>query len=172
MSAIRPSAANVRSQRYYVARTNARCGRCGFSTIVLALALPKDHQTLDTDTHGDPEGGGEPGPDAWQRATMRAILFYVEYLSGEVRDRLSQLSPSFRLTYSPATLNSYWANHCEHCGKLLGDHELHCEPDGAFMPSSEAAAAEIRLLQIDTFFEAAAGGYALEPEFLDSMRRD
>jgi hypothetical protein len=171
MSEIRPSPANVRSQSYYVARTNARCWHCGFSTIVLALALPENHKTLDSDTPIDTEDEGEPRPDAWQNANMHAILFYVEYLPGDVRDRLSQLAPSFRLTYSPATLNSYWANNCEHCGLLLGDHELHCEPGGAFMPSSAAAAAEIRLLQIDRFFEAAAAGYALEPEFFGFMRR-
>jgi hypothetical protein len=170
MSDIRTSRANVRSQSYYVARTNTQCWRCGFSTIVLALAVPESHETLDSDTHIDSEEGSEPRTDAWQRANMHAILFYVEYLPRDVQVCLTQLSPAFRLTHSPATLNSCWANHCEHCGGSLDEHELHCEPGGAFMPSSGAAAAEISLLQIDTCFEAAAGGYAVEPEFFDFMR--
>jgi hypothetical protein len=84
---------------------------------------------------------------------------------------LNQLSQFFRLAHSAATLSSYWANHCEHCGTLLGDHELHCEPDGAFTPSSEAAAANIHLLRIQEPFEAVAAGYAFEPEFFGFMRK-
>jgi hypothetical protein len=81
-----------------------------------------------------------------------------------------QLSLSFRPAHSPATSSAYWANHCEHCNRPLGDHELHCEP-GAFMPSSEAAAADIELVRIREPFAAVAGGYAPEPEFFAFMRK-
>jgi hypothetical protein len=163
-------AANVRSQTYYVARTSVRCWLCGLSTRLLALAIPQDHETLDGDTQTD-AGCDESASEAWQRASVNAFLFYVQRLSDGVQDRLNQLSQPFRLVRSPATLNSYWANHCEHCGTLLGDHELHCEPDGAFMPSSEAAAANIHLLSIQEPFEAVAAGYAFEPEFFEFMRK-
>ena len=43
--------------------------------------------------------------------------------------------------------------------------------DGAFMPSSEAAAANIHILQIQEPFQAVAAGYALEPEFFGFMRK-
>jgi hypothetical protein len=52
---------------------------------------------------------------------------------------------------------------------LLDDHELHCEPEGAFQPSSAADAARILLFQISEPLEAAAGGYAIEPEFFGCM---
>jgi hypothetical protein len=162
--------ANVRSQTYYVARTSARCRHCGLSTRLLALAMPHNHETLDGDAQPDTDCG-EPASDAWQRSAVNAILFYVERLPDDVQDRLNRISPFFRLAHSAATLNSYWANHCEHCGTLLGDHELHCEPDGAFMPSSEAAAANIQLQQIQEPFEAVAAGYAFEPEFFGFMRK-
>jgi hypothetical protein len=162
--------ANVRSHTYYVARTHVRCWHCGLPTRLLALAMPHDHETRDGDTQADADGG-DPASDAWQRAAVNAMLFYVERLPDDVRDRLNWISPFFRLAHSAATLNSYWANHCEHCGTLLGDHELHCEPDGAFMPSSEAAAANIQLQQIEEPFEAVAVGYAFEPEFFGFMRR-
>jgi len=68
-------------------------------------------------------------------------------------------------------MNSYWANHCEQCGNLLGDHDLHCEPEGAFMPTSEAAAKAIQLLRFDAPFAAAAVGYACEPQFFSSMNK-
>jgi hypothetical protein len=164
MSAVEPPPeANVRSQSYYVAGTDCGCWRCGISTRLLALAVPHSHETLD--------GDSPHLPDAWQRANFNAFLFYVERLPESVQTRLSELSRHFRLEYSTATLSAYWANHCEHCGALLEDHELHCEPDGAFLPLSEAAAGGIELLQVNEPFEAAAAGYAFEPEFFGFMRK-
>ena len=163
--------ANVRAQSYFVARTHGRCWHCGLSTRLLALALPCNHETLDADTESEAHEGCEPAADAWQRAGVNAFLFYVGHLPAGVQNRLHQLQPLFRVGFSAATLNSYWANHCEHCGTLLGDHELHCEPDGAFMPSNEAAAANIQLVKIPEPFAAAAAGYAFEPEFFALMPR-
>lgn len=172
MSEIQPlPGANVRSQAYYVARTIVRCWHCGSSTRLLALAMPHDHETLDVDAQADAEDYDGHASDEWQRANLSAFLFYVERLPDDVKDRLNQLSKDYRLAQSAVTSNSYWANHCEHCGTLLGDHELHCEPDGAFMPSSEAAAANIQLLQIQERFEAVTMGYAFEPEFFRFMRK-
>jgi hypothetical protein len=173
MAAIQlPLDANVRSPFYYVARANIRCWHCGLPTSLLALALPQSHETLDVDACTGAGDHDDPAADTWQCANVNAFLFYVERLSGGVRGRLSRISECFRLAHSAATLKSYWANHCEHCGSLLEDHELHCEPQGAFMPASEAAARDVRLLQIQEPLEAAAAGYALEPEFFSFMRRD
>jgi hypothetical protein len=164
MSAVQPlPEANVRSQTYYVARAEVRCRHCDGPTRLLALAVPNSHETLD--------GDSPHLPDAWQRTDFNAFLFYIEHLPESVQTRLNELSRHFRLEYSAATLCSYWANHCEHCGGLLEDHELHCEPDGAFLPVSEAAAAGIELLQIHEPFEATAAGYAFEPEFFRFMRK-
>jgi hypothetical protein len=164
MSAVQPlREANVRSQTYYVAGTDVRCWRCGVPTRLLALVVPNSHETLD--------GDSPHLPDAWQRTNFNAFLFYVEYLPESVQNRLNQLSRHFRLGYSTATLSAYWANHCAHCGALLEDHELHCEPDAAFLPLSETAAAGIELVQIHEPFEAAAAGYAFEPEFFRFMRK-
>jgi hypothetical protein len=133
------------------------------STRLLALAMPHGHETLDDDS--------PQLPDEWQHASFNAFLFYVEELPESVRNRLNELSQCFRLEHSTETLSAYWANHCEHCGALLEDHELHCEPDGAFLPLSEAAAAGVELLQIHEPFEAVAAGYAFEPEFFGFMRQ-
>ena len=172
MSAIRPLPdAGVRSRTYYVACTTAPCSECGLSTRLLALALPPLHEILDAESSDGTGDCGEGVPDEWQRSDANAFLFYVERLPEDVQRRLEQLSSHFRLAQSAATQSIYWANHCEHCGTLLGDHELHCEPDGAFAPSSEAAAANIELLQIDQPLQAASSGYALEPEFFRCMRR-
>jgi hypothetical protein len=161
--------ANFRSKTYYVARTEANCWHCSLPTHVLALAMPQGHETVDTDERFD--NGEDSRQPVWQRADFNAFLFFVERLSGEVQSRLSRISRSFRLTYSAATLNFYWANHCEHCGVLLGDHELHCEFDCVFMPSSESSAANIELLHVREPLEALAAGYAIEPEFYRFMCR-
>lgn len=163
--------ANVRAQTYYVARTDARCRHCGLATRLLALALPQDHESLIDESQAEPGDGSEPASDAWQRAGVNAFLFYVDHLPAGVQDRLRQLLQFFRPASSASTMNSYWANHCEHCGTAFSDHELHCEPDGAFVPTSEAAAISIRLLEVQAPFEAAAAGYAIQPEFFASMRR-
>ena len=183
--------ANVRAQSYFVASTRMRCPHCGLPTRLLALALPPDHETLHEedgheedrhegaegaeDTEGaehaeDAEDGVEASPETWQRAGSNAFLFHVHHLPDRVRDRLNDLSRRFRPAHCAATLNTYWVNHCEHCGTPLGDHELHCEP-GVFMPSSEAAAANIELVRIQEPFAAVAAGYASDPEFFAFMRK-
>jgi hypothetical protein len=162
---------NVRSRSYYVACTNAGCWHCGLSTRLLALAVPHGHEILDADPPDPDDDQDAAAPGAWQRANINAFLFYVEFLSDGVQRRLIQLSRDYRLARSAATLSSYWANHCQHCGALLDDHELHCEPDSAFMPTSEDAATSIQLVQIQEPFEALAAGYALEPEFFRFMKK-
>src|SRR5271168_2797370 len=161
--------ANVRSQTYYVARTEVKCWHCGQATRLLALAIPHGHETLDMDVPVD--SGQNSALAGWHRASFNAFLFFVECLSDEVQSQLSRISRSFRLARCAATLNSYWANHCDHCGALLGDHELHCEFDCAFMPSSESNAANIELLHVREPLEAMAAGYAIEPEYFRFMSR-
>jgi hypothetical protein len=156
--------ANVRAPGYFVLRADAPCRHCGRSTALLALGVPPDHETFELPE--DAEGAG-----TWQHAGANALLFFVQELPDSVRRRLSELSQSFRPAHGAARLNSYWANHCEHCRAPFGDQELHCEPEGAFMPASERAAAALRLLPIPEPFEAVAAGYSLEPEFFSCMRR-
>jgi hypothetical protein len=152
---------NVRSPYYYVAQTSTPCWHCGRATQVLAVALPAGHETRDSDSDASSE---------WQPMGGHAILFYVGGLSDPVRQRLRSLHPRYRLAANQATHNAYWSNHCEHCDSLLDDHELHCEP-GVFSPCDEAQAAQIQLSRVDEALEAAAAGYAFQPEFFELMRQ-
>jgi hypothetical protein len=129
-------------------------------TCVLALALPRDHETL------DPDDG-----ESWHHANVGALIFFVARLTEAVQSRLERITQRYKLGYCSTAQNSYWANHCEHCDVLLGDHELHCELDGAFMPSSVAFGSNIQLLRIEEPFEASAAGYSFEPEFFEFTRR-
>jgi ribosomal protein S14 len=171
MSQIPPlPGANIRSHAYFVARTRVRCPYCGLPTGLLAVAVPHDHEVLHEDVRDDADERAEPSAEVWQRAGVNAFVFYVHHLSDGARDQLNRLSQSFRPAHCAATMNTHWVNHCERCGRPLGDHELHCEP-GVFMPSSEAAAANIELVRIQEPFAAVAAGYAVDPEFFAFMRK-
>jgi len=147
-----------------VLRADAPCRRCGRSTALLALGVPPDHETLEV-----PEDAERAG--TWQHAGGNALLFFVQELPEGVRLRLSELSQFFRPAHGATTSNAYWANHCEHCDALVDDQELHCEPEGAFMPVNEEAAAGVQLVPMGEPFEAVTAGYSLEPEFFSFMRR-
>jgi hypothetical protein len=158
--------ANVRSTAYFAARADVHCRHCGLSSQAVALAVPPEHETLEMAADA-----GDSDSDSWQGAHGHAFLFFVEALSESAMGQLNRLSPGYRLGDSPSAPNSYLMNHCRHCGTSLDDFELHCEPEGAFMPADEEAAAKIELLRISERLEATAAGYSLEPEFLRFMRR-
>jgi hypothetical protein len=160
------SGINIRSGRYFIARTVATCWCCRASTRLIALALPPEHETLAMDAGAETE---ELAQDSWEEASCSAFLFYIEYLPHDVQKRLGKVSSSYRFAFSKAASGSYWANHCERCGTLLDDHDLFCEPGGAFLPTNHSSAAAIELLRIDDPIEAAAAGYVFEPPFFASM---
>jgi hypothetical protein len=158
-------AVNVRAECYCIARTQGTCTRCGGKTRLVALVMPPSHETLSAvDGHGDE-------PDSWQVAGSAAFLFYIGYLPDPVRQRVQAVAEAYRRAQSPVTHGSYWANHCEHCDTLQEDHDLFCEPEGAFLATSAGGAAAIELARIDEPFEAAAAGYDCEPQFLEFMTR-
>ena len=159
---------NVRSSSYFVALTTAECVHCRAATRLIALVLPPAHQIIAADALDErPEESAE---DTWEAAHCSASLSYIGYLAESVQRRLREIAPAYRLAHGTATQGSYWANHCERCDALLHDHDLHCEPEGAFLPTNPESAAAIRLIRMDEPFEAAAAGYAYEPPFLPSLR--
>jgi len=159
---------NIRSPRYYIARTRGVCRHCGMPTDFFALVLPSGHETLDVD--GAAEDVAEA--DAWILASQPALIFHVEYLNSDVAARLASLASSFRVAERDFATEPAWTNHCEACGSPFDDEELFCEPGEAFFPTSEAGAAAIRLLPIEEHLQAAAGGYSFDPNFLHAMSRE
>ena len=154
---------NVRSQSYWVARTDALCARCRATTRLLALVLPPGHEFL---AQGETESA-----DEWQKAERAAFIFHVEYLDLAARSRIQAISPNLRMANSATSHHAYWANHCEHCGALQDDEELHCEP-GAFLPMSASDAARIRLTPVADAITASSAGYSDQPEFFNSIRKE
>jgi hypothetical protein len=178
---------NIRSPRYYIARTVSTCWHCGSPTALVAIAVPPGHETLDVDDDASDEGSDgetqhrEHPAAAWSAADHNAFVFYVDFLPAAVQERINQYQPAYRpldadaatatATATGAGSDSHWANHCEKCGCQLDDHELFCEPEGAFLPTSESTAAAIHLVLVDEPFEATAAGYSYEPPLFDAMIR-
>ena len=133
----------------------------------MALVLPPGHETRSMNDEGGGTAADDPAlcGDSWERATGHAFLFYIESLPDAVRHRMQALVPLYR--FAPASQGSYWANHCERCGGIHEDHDLFCEPEGAFLPISAAAASIIEFLPINEVLEAATAGYAPDPEFIE-----
>jgi hypothetical protein len=157
---------NVRARSYWIAHATGECDGCGAETRCIALALPPSHQSLALD--GDVQKD-ELIAYIWETAEWSAFLFYVEYLPDEVRRRLQAASGGYRFAFSERTQGSYWANHCSACGALMEDHELFCEPDGAFLPTTAQSASTVTLERVEEALEAGAVGYACDPQFLGSM---
>jgi hypothetical protein len=157
---------NIRSPRFLIAQTVGQCWHCDAPTLLLALALPPGHETLELDHDAQDDEGSQ---DTWSVAPYSALLFYIDYIPDNVQRRLNGFTQAFCIGHSKAAAGFYWANHCEQCGSLLDDHELFCEPDGAFLPTTAASAGIIRLVAVDEAIEAAAAGYAYEPAFFDAM---
>jgi hypothetical protein len=154
----------VRSQRYILAQRRCHCKWCRNETSVVALALPPGHESLTTDWNPCHD---ELVEYVWERATSTALLFYVESLPRSVHERLARVAPGYRFAFSESTQGSYFANHCGACGKMFDDHDLFCEPEGAFQPMDAADAAAIKLIAIDEPMEARAAGYEIAPPFLE-----
>jgi hypothetical protein len=159
--------ANVRSKRYWVARTVHPCAHCGRPTSLAALAVPPAHETL---FQGE-EAVASPSIDRWESVSFSAFLFNVGSLSNEAALRIAAVSKGYRLALDLPDRSQCWANHCDRCGIPQDDHELFCEPEGAFFPIAVSHAAAIELLEIGEPIEAFAGGYVCDPPFFEFMRR-
>ena len=160
--------ANVRSRGYFVVRTSGKCPCCGALTRLIALALPPKHEILSTEAE---ERSENPAPETWEVPGCGALLFYVADLPDSVQHRVAEFSRRYRHAYSAAMQDSYWGNHCGRCNSLLEDHDLFCEPDGAFLPMSGASTPDLELIWIDEFIEAQAGGYSCDPALFVSAAR-
>jgi hypothetical protein len=148
--------ANVRSSSYLIAETQVQCPQCSRPARVLAIGLAPDHEML---------VDGE-----WEKVDASAFIFYVGGLADAVSALLLERYAGFHQIRADDPSESFWANHCLHCGGVFSDDELHCEP-GGFMPTSVLEAQAVSLSHIQEPFSAFAAGYALEPEFFASMRR-
>jgi hypothetical protein len=137
--------------------------QCSTITKVFALALPAGYESLyvNDDTPGDES-------ETWEAPGMAAVISYVEYLPVTVAERIRAITPHYRLDLENETGESFWLNHCEHCGAQMMEEELHGDPDSPFglMPSEGLEA--IRWYEVREPFEARAGAESHDVKPLDS----
>ena len=157
---------SVRADSYFVACTRGECGACLQPTALLALALPRDHETWYDPNPDDPLDRGY-----WQTAEGTAFIFDIERLSPDVVRRVKAQSACFLPERVGKKRSGNWINHCARCGSAFNDQYLHCELDAAFVPTSAAAAALVTLTHFREPLLATAGGYTFRPEFFADMRR-
>jgi hypothetical protein len=155
--------ANIRAPSYYLLSTRTACPQCGRETQVFALAVPAAHRWLHADEDAAP---------TWQDAVGPAVLFRVEALAPAVRQRLRLLAPGYRPARGKSAVASPWLNHCDRCHEPLDEDELHCEPEGAFMPMDRAAACAIDAKAVQQPFKASASGYVPDAAWLQHLRLD
>lgn len=176
----KPPDINIRTEHYYILESSKACWKCGSPTRVFALAMPVGHELLEPIEDDDMEFESDEAYESWlnssessewQAADMRASIHYVEYVSRTVEARLRALTPHFRPDFSQTTQSTYWMNHCTSCGMKQGDFEMHCEPQGAFMPLYPEDATRTVLHHVGEPFEAFYGGYSYDLEFFDLMQR-
>jgi hypothetical protein len=139
----------IRADRYAIVSASASCPACARWTHVVALVAPQRHERL-----------GEHG---WESVAERASLFYVTQISLSVSRRLASVCPWYRL--ATAGPEACFANHCEHCAQPLEDHELHCEPGGAFQPRNLAEAEDLCISEVDEVLDVDASGFSHDPAF-------
>ena len=171
---------NIKAGNYYIVESSTLCWKCGESTRVFAFLLPEGHETLEAIEDDSMEFESDevyeawvnsPESSEWQVSDMLTIIHYVRYLPREVLARIAALTPNYRIDYSKTTESSYFMNHCEYCGMKQGDFQLHCEPQGAFVPLYEEDVADMILHPVNEAFAAEDGGYSYGVEFFDFMHR-
>ena len=115
--------ATLTASRFGLLLTNIRCYQCQASIPAAALWVgdfkeQEDGEILD-------EGAA-------------ALLTYVECLDDAATQLIQHHAPWMRLAATLTFGKTYWANHCQTCGAIQGDHFVR-EVDGPFWPQDEAA---------------------------------
>lgn len=161
----------VRSPYYYIVESASECWSCSRITRVYAFMLPETHEEFDYVYDEDVEFEMTSNLGTWQCRGYRGTAGSVHSMSPSVTKQIRRFTNSFKLAYSKAAGLRYFMNHCEHCGAKQGDHFMHAEPGGAFVPMSPRQASSMILIKIDERFDANCGiGFSSE-DFFDCMQR-
>ena len=155
--------ANVRSNRYFIVESRIRCYQCNRVTAVFGFSLPEDYETIYVN-----DDVPDDVTETWDSPGMAAVLSYVDYLPETVADRIRSMTEHYRLDLVDEDSESFWMNHCEHCGAQLEEEELHGDPGSPFMPISDKGLEAIRLHEVHEPFSASAGGQCHDMTPLDS----
>ena len=139
------------------------CTQCNVVTAVFAFALPAGYESLNVDDNTPDDEMG-----SWEAPGVGAILSYVDHLPESIANRIRTLTSHYRIDRDIASGEAFWLNHCEHCGALIEEEELHGDLDGPFGPMPCEGLKALRLHDVREPFEACAGGESHNVKPLDS----
>ena len=124
-----------------IAKSKRACWKCNNETPLIAISSEK--YIMEDYINEESE------ELEWNIVNSLTLFHDVTYIPANIIEMIQKRFPFFKLTYSRTIGGKYWANTCAHCKALQGDFFNHCEPDGAFFPTSEDEAREIELIEVD-----------------------
>ena len=155
-------APNVRSSKYFIVESRILCLQCNAVTAVFALSVPAGYESLivDDDTPEEEEG-------TWDASPLAAVLSYVD-LPESVASRVRAITSHYRPDLDEETGETFWMNHCEHCGAQMMEEELHGDPDSPFSSMPSEGLHAIKLHEVREPFTASVGSESHDLKPLDS----
>jgi hypothetical protein len=132
-----------------LATARVQCWKCQAETPVRSLVAEDVEEFFDNG-------------DAPERLGNRTFVFSVgaDEMPPDFRDRLADLAPEFKPSYSRTVGGSYWASCCTSCNALQGAFFLHSEPDGPFFGGPAEFKGELTPLS-DRGFDALEASYTM-----------
>ncbi|WP_175794636.1 hypothetical protein [Burkholderia ambifaria] len=145
-----------------LAEGRERCWKCSDMTPVYCLASRGEyltrHEVYD-------ENQTQTEAFIWSLTGCGAFFGNLVLANGSLLRMLATQCPNYHLDYSKQAQGNYFMNHCASCGAKLGDFYMHSEPGGAFFPTSDERAKEIKLrhFSIPLLLKAGAGVTSPDP---------
>ncbi|MDN3224173.1 DUF5710 domain-containing protein [Pseudomonas nunensis] len=161
----------LRSPYYFIVESASDCWRCSRITDVYSFMLPELHKQFEYAQDEEEEFALDNHMGYWVCHGYRGTVASVNGLSLSVIKQLRLHTENYKPAYSKAARNTYYMNHCEHCGAKLGDFYMHSEPGGAFFPTSPEQAEAMILHQVNEQFDANGGVGCATDDFMDCMQR-
>lgn len=126
---------DYRADRFAILTGDHRCYQCKANTRVSAIGLA-----------GYEERDQEDGD--YTQVDDAVLLTGVTALNARAADEVARLAPCMRLAHSKTAGVAYLANHCEHCGAMIGAWFI-TKPDEAFFPTSLEDSKKLLVAWID-----------------------
>lgn len=135
-----------KSASLIVATATNDCWQCSHPGRVHGIILPKGFDYLNWDQD----------PPAWGKYSFESWVYYIEDPNPEFIALMASLAVNYKLSHTNTTDSDYWANVCEKCEAVQGDHFLYQSPGNAFSPTNVDDASKIMLTHHDVPFQAVA----------------
>lgn len=96
------------------------------------------------------------------------LLMYVDFLPQWALQLIQSKYPQYQRVISHAYGDSYFLNHCPHCGYRQGDFFLNKPSDGPFFPCTKEEAKKLTVSEIQSegIFECCACVHQREMDFI------